>query len=786
MFLIRCAFTLFAEALGLLPARTLSDAIEKRWLPSPGALPAGVEALWRATFGRERIFAGATAIGLTRSEIALLHRVASCRWADVEPVILGTLLERAHGPGERRALGAHYTPRAYVERIVRPTVEDALRADWGAVEVEVRRLVGASEIPAARQALRAFHARLCATRILDPACGTGNFLCVALGVLQRIEREVLARLASLGDVRSSPRPDAPRVSPVQLLGIEVKRSAKEVAEAVLWIAYLQGRSGARGEALPPSAGEARPVGAIECRDAVLAWDAIEVAGTGRARSKVERYVNPRQAEWPRADFIVGNPPFMGKLRLRSTLGEGYASALRQAYDGEVPRGADYVMCWWSRAARAVGTGHARRFGLVTPSSITQRMNRPVVARALSVDPRIELVLALPDCPWVDGGAQVRIAMTVGAAASRGATVRATRRGDGAGGVEVGPTATVNADLSRRIDVSSVTRLVANRRMSHVGVGLHGRGFALEAEAAAHLVSEAIASGVRAPRRFIRPTETGRDLAHSPRHRFVDRSLGPLRAGGQGARSHPPVARHAREARARQQPARGAPPRLLAVRRERPPDARGRPRPAPLHRHDALGTSPGLPLHRRGRPARSDHRRRRVRRPLGARRALGAPPPRLGRGDRRTPRGRQRPQVPEGDLLRCLPLLRSRAARRERIAEIGSRLDAHRRSRQAAHPGLSITGMYNVMGKLRAGEGLTDRERLILDRGLVPTLSQLHDELDAAVIEAYGWPREVTDDQILERLVALNAERAEEEGRGIVRWLRPELQRSQAGALDASA
>jgi hypothetical protein len=115
------------------------------------------------------------------------------------------------------------------------------------------------------------------------------------------------------------------------------------------------------------------------------------------------------------------------------------------------------------------------------------------------------------------------------------------------------------------------------------------------------------------------------------------------------------------------------------------------------------------------------------------------------------------------------------ATKERIRKIAEELDAHRKRVQAKHPGLTLTGMYNVLEKLRAGESLTAKEKDIHERGLVSVLKQLHEELDAAVFEAYGWPRTLTDEEILERLVALNAERAEEEKRGHIRWLRPEYQ-----------
>jgi hypothetical protein len=113
--------------------------------------------------------------------------------------------------------------------------------------------------------------------------------------------------------------------------------------------------------------------------------------------------------------------------------------------------------------------------------------------------------------------------------------------------------------------------------------------------------------------------------------------------------------------------------------------------------------------------------------------------------------------------------------KQRIRELGEALDAHRKRQQAAHPGLTITDMYNVLEKLRSGEELTAKDRKVHEQGLVSVLKQIHDDLDAAVADAYGWPADLPDDEILRRLVALNAQRAEEERRGVIRWLRPEFQ-----------
>jgi hypothetical protein len=124
----------------------------------------------------------------------------------------------------------------------------------------------------------------------------------------------------------------------------------------------------------------------------------------------------------------------------------------------------------------------------------------------------------------------------------------------------------------------------------------------------------------------------------------------------------------------------------------------------------------------------------------------------------------------------------------RIRELGEQLDAHRKRQQAQHSKLTITDMYNVLEKLRKDEPLTDKEKLTHEQGLVSVLKQIHDELDAAVLGAYGWPASLTDEEILTRLVELNRQRAAEERAGRVRWLRPDYQNPQGAqqtALDTA-
>ncbi len=131
-----------------------------------------------------------------------------------------------------------------------------------------------------------------------------------------------------------------------------------------------------------------------------------------ARVVVYRYLNPTKAEWPKADFVVGNPPYIGNKRMRLALGDGYVEALRSAWK-DVPETVDFVLYWWHQAADLSRAKAIRRFGFITTNSITQTFNRRVIQQAL--DSGVSLAFAISDHPWVDekDGAAVRVAMSVG-------------------------------------------------------------------------------------------------------------------------------------------------------------------------------------------------------------------------------------------------------------------------------------------------------------------------------------------------------------------------------------
>ncbi|WP_233457463.1 DNA methyltransferase [Melaminivora jejuensis] len=543
-FLTRCLFSMFAEDVELLPAGSFLKLLQT-WRDDPPTLQQMLRILWSdmdsggfcaALAGRVlhfngKLFKGAGEDGysllLTPAQIDLLIEAARANWREVEPAIFGTLLERALDPTERHALGAHYTPRAYVERLVLPTVIAPLRTRWQDARAaalvlahEAAELSGRAreaKLEQARAELRTFHQYLCRVRVLDPACGSANFLYVTLEHLKRLEGEVVNALQELGQTQDQLGFEGQTVTLQQLLGIELNARAAALAELVLWIGWLQWHIRTRGRA-----SVAEPIvhayGNIECRDAVLAWDALEPARdaagqpitrwdgrsfkphpvTGEpvpdeaAQVPQWRYVGARKAVWPQADFIVGNPPFIGAAAMRAALGDGYVEALRGAWP-EVPDSADFVMFWWQHAAAQVAGGAAQRMGLITTNSLRQTFNRRVVQAAL--DAGTHLALAVPDHPWVDSanGAAVRIAMTVlaGGAQEVGQLLTVTHeQAREFGEVDVQLRAQdglIHADLSVGANVAAAQPLRAMQGISSPGVKLHGAGFIVTPEQAAALL-----------------------------------------------------------------------------------------------------------------------------------------------------------------------------------------------------------------------------------------------------------------------------------------------------------
>jgi hypothetical protein len=512
MFLMRCLFTMFAEDTGLLPEKSFKSVLE-RCEKTPANFVPMVKQLWEAmdTGGfayaiesKVKQFNGAffkkrEVLPLKSAEIAGLKEAAAYDWREVDPSIFGTLLEQALDAKERKSLGAHYTPRAYVERLVVATVIEPLRADWNQALATAERQQAEGRGKDAIATIRAYHTALCKIRVLDPACGTGNFLYVSLELLKRLEGEVLEALNNFGGQEALTGLAGSTVDPHQFLGLEVNPRAAGIAELVLWIGYLQWHLRTKGGF--PGEPILREFKNILVCDAVL-----DDSGTRAKRPK-----------WPDANFIVGNPPFIGKGELmRAALGDAYVLALWAA-NPTMNESADFVMFWWDHAADLLTAKQSllRRFGFVTTNSISQVFNRRVIERHYANKKPVSLVYAIPDHPWTKvarDSAAVRIAMTVAISGKEDGTLEEVTHEDGLDTDTPSITllsqkGLINPDLTIGADLSAVKALKGNYGISSNGMMLAGAGFIVSPEKAISL-----GLGKRMGlERYIREYRNGRDL-----------------------------------------------------------------------------------------------------------------------------------------------------------------------------------------------------------------------------------------------------------------------------------
>lgn len=822
-FLMRVLFTMFAEDSGLIPHESFT-ALLKNQRAHPEHLGPQLSALWASMDKGEfspalgvplkkfngYLFKERTAIPLDAEELEVLIKASEHDWTEVEPAIFGTLLERALNAKERAKLGAHYTPRAYVERLISPTIMEPLRADWDGVRGAAATLIEEGKADQAQVYVEAFHARLAQTKVLDPACGTGNFLYVAMARMKELEGEVLDLLVELGDDQYVAEISGHTIVPENFLGIEINPRAAAIAQLVLWIGYLQWHFRVNGPDRPPPEPILRDVRTIENRDALIDWDdrvlerdehGLPVTRwdgetmkvhpvTGRkvpdeeARAEVYRYIKPRAAKWPKADFIVGNPPFIGGKDVRDRLGDGYFQALFSAT--EVPESADFVMHWWDKAAMAVRKRGTRRFGFVTTNSITQVFSRRVIATHLEAKDRVSLIFAIPNHPWVDekDGAAVRIAMTVaekGKAIGRHwAVADESRAPDHV--VYTETIGQISSDLRTGADVTATVALKSNDGLCSPGVKLHGDGFIVSPEQAESLVpsqsaTPQIRTGLGGNDAVIFDYRNGRDLASRPRGVKVIDLCGLSEA--QVRANYPAVYQHIFAA---VKPHRDQNPRpsyrdnwwLYGEQRTELRKAlRGTSRyiatiETAKHRVFQFLPMSILPDNKLACIALDDAYALGV---LSSRLHVPwaiASGGRLGMGD-----------DPVYVKSRCFDPFPFPAdvsePLKDRIRGEAEALDVLRKRVLSEHADLTLTRLYNVLEALREGWTLTTVERDIHDRGLVTLIRQHHDAIDALVASAYGWPADLSDEDIIARLVALNKARATEEAKGLIRWLRPAFQ-----------
>ena len=457
-FVNRLVFCMFAEDVDLLPGNMFTRMLEHaRRQPEAfadlarnlfGAMSTGGRIGFEAvSWFNGGLFDDDSALPLDRDGIETALKAAALDWSEIDPSILGTLFERGLDPDKRSQLGAHYTDRDKIMRIIEPVIVRPLLAEW---ETEKAGIVAALEQSEAarseaartrkrRQAdglLRAFLERLRRFTALDPACGSGNFLYLALQELKDIEHRVQLEAEALGLQRAFPA-----VGPANVRGIEINAYAAELARVSVWIGEIQWmrRNGFR-ESRDPIL---EPLMTIECRDAILAPDASEPT-------------------WPEADVVIGNPPFLGNRRIRRELGDHIAETLPKLYEGIVNGKPDLVCYWFAKAGKLVAEGKVKRVGLVATNSIRGGTNRAVLDNIVGLG---KIFDAWSDEPWVIDGTAVRVSLVCFSTADNRHTSETRLGGE--------PVDEIYADLTARrggtgIDLTRTARLTANRGVSFQG------------------------------------------------------------------------------------------------------------------------------------------------------------------------------------------------------------------------------------------------------------------------------------------------------------------------------
>ncbi|MFC5358043.1 class I SAM-dependent DNA methyltransferase [Azospirillum himalayense] len=454
-FINRLVFCMFAEDAGLLSNHLFSRMLEvakgnpTRFLPMVrelfGAMKSGGMAGWEEVpWFNGGLFDSDSAIPLSASEITQVFEAAELDWSEMDPALFGTLFEGGLDPDKRSQLGAHYTDGDKIRMIVEPVVVQPLLAEW---EIEKTRISSIMEnlhkskslssrnkyAKEARNIFREFLERLWTFRVLDPACGSGNFLYISLLALKDIEHRISIEAEAMGLQR-----EFPRVGPEAVLGIEINPFAAELARVSVWIGEIQwmqrnGFGVSRNPIL-------RSLHTIECRDAVID--------------------NGLVAAWPKADVIIGNPPFLGAKLMKRRLGVAYTDELRSVYKERLAGFSDLVCYWFERAREQVLAGKAHRAGLVATSSICGGTNRPVLDK-ISTD--LEIYNAWSKQPWTIEGARVEVSLICFQAKTNNKPIF----------LDGSQVLAINSDLTTGVNLTKAKPQIHNSGVSFLGIQKSG-------------------------------------------------------------------------------------------------------------------------------------------------------------------------------------------------------------------------------------------------------------------------------------------------------------------------
>jgi hypothetical protein len=726
-FLTKLLFCLYAEDSGLLP-RGLLNRLTEVTVRRPDRFADGLTDLFAkmseggGLYGTDEIqwfdgglFDGPDILPMETDEIAVLGMVAALDWSQIEPAIFGTLFERGLDPGKRAQQGAHYTDRGSIEVLVEAVVVQPLRRELEEMKAGVEALLAAGRKPrlVTRRGKRSrndpirlweeFLSRVRSVTVLDPACGSGNFLYIALHALKDLEREALHWGSEVLGVPIQ----LPQVSPAAVRGIELNHYAAELARVTIWIGEIQwmlqnGFAYLQDPIL-------RPLDSIQSVDAVL------------DRSDPDHPIEP---EWPEAEFIVGNPPFLGGKLMRRGLGDEYVDALFKVYQGRVPREADFVTYWFEKARVMVEAGRVKRVGLLATQGIRGGANRRVLDRIKSTG---DIFMAVSDRQWILEGAAVHVSFI---AFDDGSEME--RQLDGR------IVDSINTDLTTGVDVTLAKPLPENFNTAFMG-DTKGGAFDIDEASAKKMLAAGNPDG-RSNADVVRPWVNGQDVNQRPRGMWIiDFPLGTSDA--EAALYEAPFEYVVSHVKPEREASRTTITQWWLHERPRP---EMRTALAGLHRY--IGTA-RLAKHRifvwlspKTLPdsqviviARDDdftfgvlHSRSHE---VWARRT-GTQLRERESGFRYTPT----------TTFERFPFPRASDNHRVAIEEAAKHLVELRDGWLKARPDRTLTQLYNEQ----------------------PTwLRHAHDELDRAVLNAYGWPHDIAEEDLLQRLLDLNLERAAE-------------------------
>ena len=516
-YLNQLVFCLYSEDAGLLPdglftrivgqhyrnPETFDEAIRSLFILMATGGHAGADQI--AHFNGD-LFNVVDTVELSTVALQRLGEACERNWRDIEPSIFGTLFERALDASKRAQTGAHYTGADDIELVVEPVVMTPLRREWEETRAAIEKLLegeqdtnavvattqrtGPDPLNAlatalrtrAREQLDAFRERLASVRVLDPACGSGNFLYIALRLLLDLEREVID-FAAVQDWHGL----TPTVQPNQMLGLEINHYAAELARTALWIGYIQWhQANGFGYTQRPLL---TPLDTIRQADALLDLTDPE---------------HPAEPEWPAAEFIVGNPPFLGGKLLRTGLSDEYVDALFKQYDGKVPAEADLVCYWFDKAQRAIEARKVKRAGLLATQGIRGGANRRVLQRIKETG---DIFMAWSDHPWVLEGAAVHTSIVGFDDGSE-----CDRELDGH------PVDVINANLTAGADLTAAKRLEENLGIAFMG-DTKGGPFDISGDLAREMLNRPNPHS-KGNEDVVRPWVNGRDITDRPRGMWI--------------------------------------------------------------------------------------------------------------------------------------------------------------------------------------------------------------------------------------------------------------------------